>query len=546
MTIKEQITNVDAVVIGAGFSGMYMLYRLREAGFSVQGYEAAAGVGGVWYANRYPGARCDSESIIYNYTFNDEILQEWTWTTRFPAQEEILNYLNFAADKLDIRRNIEFNTRVVSAHFNDKSKEWDITLDSGKKITSKYFITGVGCLSASNIPNFKGLNSFKGEAYHTGRWPHEKVDFTNKRVGLIGTGSSGVQSIPVIAEEAGHLNVFQRTPAYSTPARNYVYDEEFIRKTKENYEEIKQKTRWSSMGYLHTTVNHRSALDDTPEEREQEYEKIWERGGLGFSQTYKDLLVNEEANETASEFIRSKIDNVVEDPEVAKKLKPTYFYSAKRPVIDTNYYETFNRDNVTLVDVKAAPIVEITPQGIKTTEAEYELDMIVFATGYDAMTGPLFKIDIRGKDGVSLKEKWADGTATRTYLGLANAGFPNMFMITGPESPSVLSNVPVSIEQHVEWIGDCIEHLRENNIETIEATVEAENEWSKNCFEIAQTTLLTKVESWYTGANIDDKPRCFPIYTGGVGNYRKICDEVTAKGYEGFTLTPANAKETIG
>ncbi|MFC9600507.1 flavin-containing monooxygenase [Peribacillus butanolivorans] len=545
MANTNQIINLDAVVIGAGFSGMYMLYRLREAGFSVRTFEAAADVGGVWYANRYPGARCDSESIIYNYTFSDELLQEWTWTTRFPAQEEILRYLNFAADKLDLRRDIQFNTRVTSAHYNEINKNWDIKLDDGTNLTATYFITGVGCLSASNIPNFKGLNSFEGEAYHTGRWPHEKVDFSNKRVGLIGTGSSGIQSIPVIAEEAGHLNVFQRTPAYSTPARNYPYDAEFIRQTKENYEEIRQQIRWSSMGYLHTTVNNRSALDDTPEEREQQYQKIWERGGLGFSQTYNDLMVNEEANKTASEFIRCKIDDVVKNPEVAKKLKPSYFYSAKRPVIDTNYYETFNRDNVTLVDVKTTPIVEITPKGIKTLETEYELDVIVFATGYDAMTGPLFKIDIRGKEGVSLKDKWADGTQTRTYLGIANAGFPNMFMITGPESPSVLSNVPVSIEQHVEWIGDCIEYLRENKLETIEANVEAEETWSKNCLELAQSTLFTKVASWYTGANIEDKPRGFPIYTGGVGNYRKICDEVTAKGYEGFTLTPSRSKETI-
>lgn len=545
MTITSQVENLDAVVVGAGFSGLYMLHRLREAGFSVRTFEAAADVGGVWYANRYPGARCDSESIIYNYTFSEELLQEWTWTTRFPQQAEILNYLSFVADRLDLRRDIQFNTRITAAHYDDANENWKIQLDDDTNLTAKYFITGVGCLSASNIPNFKGLDSFKGEAYHTGRWPHEKVNFSGKRVGLIGTGSSGVQSIPVIAEEAGHLNVFQRTPAYSTPAKNYQYDPEFISQTKENYEEIRQKIRWSPMGYLHTVVNDRSALDDTPEERQVQYEKIWNRGGLGFSGTYNDLMANEAANETASEFIRSKIGEVVKDPEVAKKLKPSYYYSAKRPVIDTNYYQTFNRDNVTLVDVKETPIVELTPTGIKTSEMEYELDVIVFATGYDAMTGPLFKIDIRGKDGVSLKEKWADGTQTRTYLGIANSGFPNMFMITGPESPSVLSNVPVSIEQHVEWIGDCVEYLREHNVGTIEANVEAEEKWSKNCLEIAQSTLLTKVESWYTGANIDDKPRGFPIYTGGVGQYRKICDEVTAKGYEGFTLTPSQLKETV-
>ncbi|MEK7019608.1 flavin-containing monooxygenase [Bacillus sp. FSL R9-9410] len=545
MSKINQNIHLDAAVVGAGFSGLYMLYRLREAGFSTRAFESAPEVGGVWYANRYPGAKCDSESIIYNYTFSDELLQEWTWTSRFPEQAEILNYLNFVADRLDLRRNIQFNTRITVAHYDEENKNWKIQTHDGTTLIAKYFITGVGCLSASNIPNFKGLDCFEGKAYHTGHWPHEKVHFSGKRVGVIGTGSSGIQAIPVIAQEAGHLTVFQRTPAYSTPARNYRYDPEFIRQTKANYEEIRQQIRWSKMGYLHTVINDRSALEDTLEERQREYEKVWERGGLGFSQTYNDLLVNEESNETASEFIRFKIDGIVKDPNVAEKLKPSYYYSAKRPVLDINYYETFNRDNVTLADVKAAPIVEITPKGIRTSEAEYELDVIVFATGYDAITGPLFKIDIRGKYGVSLKEKWADGTQTRTYLGIANAGFPNMFMITGPESPSVLSNVPVSIEQHVEWIGDCIEYLREYDIETIEASADAEEAWSKHCRELAESTLLTKVDSWYTGANIEDKPRGFLIYVGGVGEYRKICDDVTAKGYEGFTLTPSCPKEPV-
>lgn len=545
MSKVNQQVELDAVVIGAGFSGLYMLHRLRDAGFHTRSFEASPEVGGVWYSNRYPGAKCDSESIIYNYTFSDELLQEWTWTSRFPEQKEILSYLNFVADRLDLRRDIQFNTRVESAHYDEESNKWNIKTDDGATMIAKYFITGVGNLSASNIPNFKGLDDFKGESYHTGHWPHEKVDFTGKRVGLIGTGSSGVQAIPVIAEEAGHLTVFQRTPAFSTPARNYKYDEEFIRHTKANYEEIRQKTRWSSMGYLHTIINHRSALDDTPEKRQAEYEKTWQRGGLGFSQTYNDLLTNPESNETAGEFIRSKIGETVKDPALAEKLKPKYFYSAKRPVLDINYYETFNRDNVSLADVKENPILEVTEKGIKTSEKEHELDVIVFATGYDAMTGPLFKIDIRGKDGVSLKEKWEDGTHTRTYLGLANAGFPNMFMITGPESPSVLSNVPVSIEQHVEWIGDCIEYLREHDIDAIEAKVDAEESWSKHCRELAEETLLTKVDSWYTGANIKDKPRGFLIYVGGVGKYRKICDEVAEKGYEGFSLIKATEKTPV-
>ncbi|MDR6998415.1 NAD(P)/FAD-dependent oxidoreductase [Neobacillus niacini] len=545
MNNTNQNMNLDAVVVGAGFSGLYMLYRLREAGFSIRAFEAAADVGGVWYANRYPGARCDSESIIYNYTFSQELLQEWTWTSRYPEQTEILSYLNYVADKFDLRRDIQFNTRITAAHYDEVNNRWRIQMDDGTRLSAKYFITGVGCLSASNVPNFKGLDRFEGEWYHTGRWPHEKVDLKGKRVGVIGTGSSGIQSIPVIAEEAEHLTVFQRTPAYSTPARNYRYDPEFIRETKANYNAIKQQIRWSKMGYLHKVINDRSALDDTPEERLQEYEKVWKKGGLGFSQTYQDLMVDGTANETAGEFIRSKIDEIVKEPKVAEKLKPTYYYAAKRPVLDTNYYETYNRENVSLVDVKAAPIVEITSKGLRTSEAEYKLDVIVFATGYDAMTGPLFKIDIRGKGGIALKDKWADGTQTRTYLGIANAGFPNMFMITGPQSPSVLSNMPVSIEQHVEWIGDCIEFLRDHEVETIEADVEAEDAWSNHCSELADATLMTKVDSWYTGANIEGKARGLLIYVGGVGEYRKICNEVADKGYEGFSLIYSTSKETV-
>lgn len=545
MTYTNQIIDLDAVVVGAGFSGLYMLYRLREAGFSARAFEAAPDVGGVWYANRYPGARCDSESIIYNFMFSEELYQEWTWSSRYPEQAEILSYLNFVADKFDLRRDIQFNTCITAAHFDEVNKRWRIQTDDGTRLSAKYFITGVGILSASNIPNIKGLDRFEGEAYHTGHWPHEKVDFKGKRVGVIGTGSSGIQSIPVIAQEADHLTVFQRTPGYTTPARNHPYDPEFIRQTKANYSEIKREIRESRLGYLHKLINDRSALEDTPEERQREYEKVWERGGFGLALTYNDLMVNPAANETAGEFIRSKISEIVKDPEVAEKLKPTYYYAAKRPVLDTNYYETYNRENVTLVDVKAAPIVEITPKGLRTTESEYELDIIVFATGYDGMTGPLLKIDIRGKDGLSLKEKWDDGAQVKTYLGIANSGFPNMFMITGPESPSALSNNPVSIEQHVEWIGDCIEYLREHGVETMEAKAEAEEAWSKHCKELADSTLYTKVDSWYTGANIEGKPRGFLIYVGGVGEYRKICDEVAAKGYEGFSFMSMSSRETV-
>jgi cation diffusion facilitator CzcD-associated flavoprotein CzcO len=532
---SNQVNNYDAVIVGAGFSGLYTLHRLREAGFSTRVFEAGEGVGGTWYWNRYPGARCDSESIYYNYTFSEELYKEWTWTSRYPEQPEILSYLNFVATKFDLRRDIQFKTRITAAHYNEENHRWTIHLNDGTSVSAKYFITGVGCLSAANVPKFKGIENFKGEWYHTGHWPHEKVDFKGKRVGIIGTGSTGVQAIPVIAQEADHLTVFQRTPQYCAPARNHPYDPEYIRQAKENFSEIKKQLR-ESQGGLPVPTPTKSALEVTAEEREQVYELAWEQGGLGIFSAYYDLLINEAANETAAEFIRSKIRKIVNNPKVAEKLLPSYFYGTKRPIIDTNYYETYNRENVSLVDVKKAPIEEITPKGLRTTETEYELDTLVFATGYDGMTGPLMKMDIRGKDGVSLKEKWAGGAQTRTYLGIANAGFPNMFMITGPESPSVLSNMPVSIEQHVEWIADCIEYMDKHGVEVIEATEEAEEAWSKHCREVAESTLYTKTDSWYTGANIPGKPCGFLIYVGGVGTYRQKCDEIAAKGYEGFSL----------
>jgi cation diffusion facilitator CzcD-associated flavoprotein CzcO len=529
----------DAVVIGAGFAGLYMLHRLREVGFKVRVYESADGVGGVWHWNRYPGLRCDSESICYNYTFSEELYKEWTWTSKYPEQQEVLSYLNFVADKFDLRQNIQFNTRVTAAHYEEENNSWQIHMDNGETVSAKYFITAIGALSAANIPKFKGIENFQGEWYHTGRWPHEEVNFKGKRVGVIGTGSSGIQIIPKIAEEAVHLTVFQRTPQYSLPARNHLLDPEFIRQTKENYSELKEQIRGSMSGLLYKRSD-RSALDDTPEERLQVYEDAWEIGGLAMTSTYKDLSVNEKANETVAEFVRTKIREIVQDPKVADKLMPSYYFGTKRPTLNTNYYETYNRDNVILVDVKSTPIEEITSTGLRTAETEYELDTIIFATGYDAMTGPLFKIDIRGKDGLSLKEKWGNGAETRTYLGIATAGFPNMFMITGPESPSVLTNVPTSIEQHVEWIGDCLENLREKGVDTIEATELAEEAWSKHCKQVADYTLFPKTDSWYTGANIADKPRGFLIYLGGLAPYGQKINDVAAKEYEGFYLKYAS------
>lgn len=397
---SNSLVELDAVIVGAGFSGLYLLYRLREAGFSTRIFENGDNVGGTWYWNRYPGARCDVESIYYNYTFSEELLQEWTWSSKYAEQPEILSYINYVADKFDLRRDIQFKTRVDSAHYDEEKKRWDVILNNGQTVSARYFITAVGCLSASNVPKFKGLESYKGEWYHTGRWPHEKVEFKGKRVGVIGTGSSGIQSIPVIAKEAEHLTVFQRTPQYSTPARNQPNDPEYIKQVRENYSEIRSQMRASLTG-IPAVPRDRSTFDDTPEERRRIYESAWEKGGLlTISYSYNDLSLTPEANETVAKFIRTKIREVVKDQEVAEKLLPNFYYGTKRPIIDTDYFETFNRGNVTLVDVKKAQIEEITPTGVRTADAEYELDMIVFATGFDAMTGPLFKIDIRDRKSV--------------------------------------------------------------------------------------------------------------------------------------------------
>jgi cation diffusion facilitator CzcD-associated flavoprotein CzcO len=534
---KNRGTEVDAIVVGAGFSGLYMLHRLRELGLSTRVYEAADGVGGTWYWNRYPGARCDSESYYYSYSFSSEIEQEWEWSCRYPEQPEILRYLNYVADKLDLRRDIQFNTRVTAALFNEETGRWEVETADGDRVSARFFISAVGCLSTAQIPDIKGLDDFAGKWYHTGGWPHEGVDFTGKRVGIIGTGSSGIQSIPVIASQAAHLTVFQRTPNFSVPARDAPMAPEFQRHVKANYGEIRQKIRESLFG-MPFDFPAQSALEVTPEERQRAYDALWDIGGFRFLfESFNDLIFNKESNDTAAEYVRAKIRETVHDPVIAEKLSPRdYPIGAKRPPIDTGYFETFNRDNVSLVDIRASPIEQITMNGIRTSDAEYELDAIVFATGFDAMTGSLFKLGIRGKGGVTLKEKWADGP--HTYLGVATAGFPNLFIITGPGSPSVLSNMPVSIEQHVEWIGDCIKYLQDHDLDSIEATEEAQQAWVVHVNEVAEATLFPQADSWYMGANIPGKPRLFTPYAGGVGPYRQLCSDIATKGYEGFVTTP--------
>ena len=527
----------DALVIGAGFSGLYQLYCLRDRlGLSVQVLEVAAGVGGTWYWNRYPGARCDSESHSYCYSFSEELMREWEWSERYPGPPEILRYLNHVADRFDLKRDIRFNTRVTSAHYDEKANLWRVTTDAGEVLTAQFLITAVGCLSSANIPDIAGHDSFAGHWYHTGQWPHEGVDFRGKRVGQIGTGSTGIQAAPVIAETAAHLTVFQRTANYSVPARNGPLTPEFLRYIKENTAEIRRVTQSSVNGHP-WFISDRLALQTPAEERQALYEAAWETGGLRFRAAFRDLVTNKAANDTAAEFIRNKIREIVKDPATAAKLSDfDHPYAAKRPPIDTDYFETFNRDNVTLVDVRAEPIERITPSGIRTREADYPLDIIVFATGFDGMTGSLLRMDIRGRDGLPLAEAWKAGP--QNYLGMQVAGFPNLFMVTGPGSPSVLCNMPVAIEQHVEWITDCIAHMRKKGLTRIEPKNQAVESWVAEVNAAANATLLPQAKhSWYLGANVPGKPRVFMPYAGGMAHYRKICADVAARNYEGFSLS---------
>jgi cyclohexanone monooxygenase len=527
--------DVDAVVVGAGFAGLYILYRLRGLGLSARVFEAGDGIGGTWYWNRYPGARCDVESMDYSYSFSDELQREWRWTERYASQPEILKYINHVADRFDLRRDIQPSTRVTEAVFDEAAGRWNIRTDRGDEVSARFCVMATGCLSAPQAPPFPGLDRFEGKWYQTGNWPHEGVDFSGQRVAVIGTGSSAIQSIPLIAQQAAQLFVFQRTPNFSIPAHNAPLDPEYEQEVKSNYAEFRQRARESRIGFV-VPLNDRPALSISDEERRQEYEARWRRGGLGFGFSFTDLLVDERANETAAEFFRDKIRATVRDPKVAEILAPRdYPLGTKRMCVDTSYYDTFNRDNVTLVNLRETPIEAITPRGLRTRDAEYAVDAIVFAIGFDAMTGALLNIDIRGRRGERLREKWAAGP--RTYLGLAIAGFPNLFTITGPGSPSVLSNMIVSIEQHVDWIADCIAHLRDHGHASIEATPEAEETWVAHVNEVGHATLYPRANSWYMGANIPGKPRLFMPYIGGVGTYRQKCTDVAARGYEGFSIT---------
>jgi len=508
-----------------------MLRRLRELGFSARVFEAGSGIGGTWFWNRYPGARCDIESLEYSYQFSDELQQEWEWSERYATQPEILRYIEHVADRFGLRRDIQLDTRVRAAHWGDAEGRWTVVTERGT-VTARFCIMATGCLSSANLPAFPGRDSFAGATYHTGRWPHAGVDFTGKRVAVIGTGSSAIQSIPLIAEQAAHLTVFQRTPSYSIPAHNAALDPNVVREVKADYAGFRQRNAQLPFG-ANFPPNEVLAREVSPEDRERAYEARWQRGGLAFITAFGDLLYDREANETAAEFVRQKIREIVRDPSVAEILSPKQVIGCKRLCVDTGYYAAFNRANVSLVDVSETSIDAITPRGVRVAGVEYAVDCIVFATGFDAMTGALANIDIRGSGGQTLREKWAAGP--RTYLGLGTAGFPNLFLITGPGSPSVLSNMVPAVEQHAHWIADCLAHLRLHRIERIDALPEVEDAWVEHVNEVAHQTLYPSCNSWYLGANVPGKPRVFMPYLGFPAYVAK-CNEVAAKGYEGFAL----------
>ncbi|MES2258385.1 MAG: NAD(P)/FAD-dependent oxidoreductase [Pseudomonadota bacterium] len=525
----------DVIVVGAGFAGLYLNYSLRKKGFSVRVFEAGSDVGGTWFWNRYPGARCDVESIIYSYSFSKELQDEWTWSERYATQAEIHAYIRHVADRFDLRRDIAFDTRVTAATFDEPAGQWVVETGTGERHTARFVIMATGALAVPKPIDIPGLEHFKGRWYHSTNWPQEGVDFTGQRVGIVGTASTGVQMIPLIAQQARHLTVFQRTPNFVLPAGNRPLSDEEQQRIRETYPQIREKTRYSNGG-SHYDFNNCSALDVTPEERERRYEESYRIGGLAFLGSFNDLLTNEDANRTAADFVRSKIRGIVGDPRVAQTLCPQdYPLGARRLCVGTDYYATYNRDNVTLVDLKQTPIEAITADGILSAGQEQPFDALVFATGFDAITGALSRIDITGRGGLTLRNKWRDGP--RSYLGLATAGFPNLFITTGPGSPGALANVVVAIEQHVDWILNCVTSMQARNETLIEATEAAETAWGEKVAALSQLTLHRKANSWYTGANIPGKPRVFMPFVGGFGNYRRLCDAVVANDYEGFVRT---------
>jgi cation diffusion facilitator CzcD-associated flavoprotein CzcO len=528
----SSVDQFDAIIIGAGVTGLYQLYRIRELGLSVRLYDDGSGVGGTWFWNRYPGCRFDSESETYAYSFSKELLQEWDWKEHFSGQPENEKYLNYVADKFNLRPNIQLNSRVVSAVYDESENLWEIKLDNGNRARARYLIAAVGILSASYLPDIPGLKSFKGISYHTSRWPKETTDFTGKRVAVIGTGATAVQLIPIIAQQVGHLTVFQRTPNYCAPLRNSLVNPETQKKFKASYPEIFQKCNETTAAFKYD-FDPRSVFDVTEEERLEQFERLWAKPGFEkWLGNFRDIMTNRKANEVFAEFVRNKIRERVKDPVVAEKLVPkNHPFGSKRIPLETNYYEAYNRDNVLLVDINETPIESFTPKGIKTSDKEYEFDIIILATGFDAITGALTRMDIRGEGGKTLKEKWTDGP--RTYLGMQSAGFPNLFLAIN----NAFCNFPRCAETIVEWITDCIRYMREKKIARIEPTVAAEDAWVKHSGELVEGSMLVEANSWFVGANIPGKARAILLYANPAPKFREKCAEVAANNYEGFELS---------
>jgi cation diffusion facilitator CzcD-associated flavoprotein CzcO len=539
--MPEADLRFDAIVIGAGFSGLYTLHRLRSLGLRTRVLEMAENVGGTWLYNRYPGARCDIESIEYSYSFSDEIQQEWVWTETMPAQPEVEDYLNFVADRLDLRRDIQFGTKVIVMTFDEQAAVWVVRTEAGESFVAPFVVAASGILSVPLEPDILGMDDFTGTSLFTARWPDQGYDFAGKRVGVIGTGSTGVQLIPIVAREAQQLFVFQRSPAYTLPWKVRRFEPGELDRMKAGYADIRAAQRAHPIGAARLSAFSvlLEMLGKPPlksASREDQLRAVDENGVLG-ALNWGDVFFDIEANRMAATLYGEAVARIVKDPETAASLVPDYPFACKRPIIDQGYYQTFNRDNVTLVDLRPAPIREVTATGIRTDNQTFDLDVIIYATGFDAMTGALSRIDIRGRDSASLGEFWAT-EGPLSYLGLAVAGFPNLFTIQGPGSPSAATNFVAALEQHVEWIGDCIAYLRANGIRTIEATVTAQQDWIDHATSLVAPTVLMhpSCNSWYNGGNVPGKKRMYMGYTGGIPEYRRRCEEIADAGYSGFAL----------
>ena len=531
---EADVDVVDVVIVGAGFAGIYALHKFRSLGLTTRVFEAAPEVGGTWYFNRYPGARCDVESVDYCYSFSDELQQRWSWSEKYATQAEILRYLNWVVDELDLRGGITFNTRVTSAVLDETAMRWTVSTDTGESISARFCVMATGPLSAALTPDFPGLSTFEGEVYHTAHWPKETVDFTGKRVAVIGTGSSGIQSIPIIAEQAEKLVVFQRTPNYSVPAGNRALTDQDVADYKAGYDE-RRRLSWRSGGGSPHIAHPKLTMEATAEERRAAFEKRWELGGVLFSKTFSDQMTDMDANDEARRFYEEKVRAVIDDPDVADLLIPNdHPIGTKRICTDTNYFQTFNRSHVELVSVRSTPIESVDATGIVTSDARFDVDAIVLATGFDAMTGALAKIDIVGRNGHTLRDDWADGP--RTYLGLSVDDFPNLFLVSGPGAPAVLANMVLHAEAHVNWIADAIAYLDDHGHSAIEATADAVEDWNAELNRRADASLFTRANSWYLGANVPGKPRVFMLFIGGFAVYLDICTEVANAGYKGFDL----------